>query len=252
MRIHIVQKGDTLFEIAKQYGVDFEKLVELNSQLSSPDMIMPGMKIKIPSESKQVRSSTKKDVRISRDKDERKLEKEKRVEPIERRTLEKEKRDEVKPKPIERPSTKDEDEKIRKTKKIELKVPEQTYPKRPIIEKPKMPKKVKLDDIRDDVKEMKYDYDDIMPEREEIYKRRLREPLPVHQAMNQAMQYYYPPQQPMRNRCHCCHCCSCRRRPSPSTCHCSTAHYPSSAYYPYQQPSYSGNIPYYHPNYHLY
>src|SRR5690625_1315652 len=29
----------------------------MNPQLSSPDMIMPGMKIKIPSESKQVRSS---------------------------------------------------------------------------------------------------------------------------------------------------------------------------------------------------
>ncbi|MEI3605821.1 SafA/ExsA family spore coat assembly protein [Pseudogracilibacillus sp. SE30717A] len=56
MRIHIVQKGDTLFDIAKKYNVNFEDIVRLNSQLSSPDMIMPGMKIKIPSESKQVRS----------------------------------------------------------------------------------------------------------------------------------------------------------------------------------------------------
>ena len=48
MRIHIVQKGDTLWKIAKKYGVNFEELKKLNTQLSNPDMIMPGMKIKIP------------------------------------------------------------------------------------------------------------------------------------------------------------------------------------------------------------
>ncbi|GKU81419.1 SafA/ExsA family spore coat assembly protein [Niallia sp. NCCP-28] len=48
MKIHIVQKGDTLWEIAKKYGVNFEELKMLNSQLSNPDMIMPGMKIKVP------------------------------------------------------------------------------------------------------------------------------------------------------------------------------------------------------------
>ncbi|WP_188453521.1 SafA/ExsA family spore coat assembly protein [Virgibacillus oceani] len=54
MKIHIVQKGDTLWELSKKYGVDFEQLKQVNSQLSSPDMIMPGMKIKIPSSSKPV------------------------------------------------------------------------------------------------------------------------------------------------------------------------------------------------------
>nr|WP_077214105.1 SafA/ExsA family spore coat assembly protein [Bacillus dakarensis] len=49
MKIHIVQKGDTLWEIAKKYGVNFEELKKMNSQLSNPDMIMPGMKIKVPS-----------------------------------------------------------------------------------------------------------------------------------------------------------------------------------------------------------
>ncbi|MEH6944270.1 SafA/ExsA family spore coat assembly protein, partial [Bacillus sp. JJ722] len=48
MKIHIVQKGDTLWKLAKKYGVHFEELKKLNSQLSNPDMIMPGMKIKIP------------------------------------------------------------------------------------------------------------------------------------------------------------------------------------------------------------
>ncbi|PKG24416.1 SafA/ExsA family spore coat assembly protein [Niallia nealsonii] len=48
MKIHIVQKGDTLWEIAKKYGVNFEELKMLNPQLSNPDMIMPGTKIKVP------------------------------------------------------------------------------------------------------------------------------------------------------------------------------------------------------------
>ncbi|WP_052806984.1 SafA/ExsA family spore coat assembly protein, partial [Mesobacillus subterraneus] len=48
MKIHIVQKGDTLWKIAKKYGVNFEELKQLNAQLSNPDMIMPGMKIKVP------------------------------------------------------------------------------------------------------------------------------------------------------------------------------------------------------------
>jgi len=48
VKIHIVQKGDTLWEIAKKYGVDFQELKAVNTQLSNPDMIMPGMKIKVP------------------------------------------------------------------------------------------------------------------------------------------------------------------------------------------------------------
>ncbi|WP_052345805.1 SafA/ExsA family spore coat assembly protein [Paucisalibacillus sp. EB02] len=55
MKIHIVQKGDTLWELSKKYGVDFEALKSANSQLSSPDMIMPGMKIRIPTTAKMVK-----------------------------------------------------------------------------------------------------------------------------------------------------------------------------------------------------
>ncbi|MDW8781527.1 spore coat assembly protein ExsA, partial [Bacillus cereus] len=51
MKIHIVQKGDTLWKIAKKYGVDFDTLKKTNTQLSNPDLIMPGMKIKVPSKS---------------------------------------------------------------------------------------------------------------------------------------------------------------------------------------------------------
>ncbi|MDY0396861.1 SafA/ExsA family spore coat assembly protein [Virgibacillus halophilus] len=55
MKIHVVQKGDTLWELSKKYGVDFEALKQANTQLSSPDMIMPGMKIKIPGTAKTVK-----------------------------------------------------------------------------------------------------------------------------------------------------------------------------------------------------
>lgn len=55
MKIHIVQKGDTLWEIAKKYNVDFEELKQLNSHLASPDMIMPGMKIRIPTATKTIK-----------------------------------------------------------------------------------------------------------------------------------------------------------------------------------------------------
>ncbi len=59
LKIHIVQKGDTLWEIAKKYNVDFEEMKQINSQLSSPDMIMPGMKVKIPSSTKVVKKESK-------------------------------------------------------------------------------------------------------------------------------------------------------------------------------------------------
>jgi morphogenetic protein associated with SpoVID len=55
VKIHIVQKGDTLWKIAKKYGVDFEELKKMNSQLSNPDMIMPGMKIKVPTTSGNIK-----------------------------------------------------------------------------------------------------------------------------------------------------------------------------------------------------
>lgn len=55
MKIHIVRKGDTLWELAQQYGVDFEALKAANSHISSPDMIMPGMKIRIPTSAKAVK-----------------------------------------------------------------------------------------------------------------------------------------------------------------------------------------------------
>lgn len=54
MRIYIVQKGDTLYNIAKAHNVSLDDLIKLNPHLSSPDYIAPGMKIKIPSEVKKI------------------------------------------------------------------------------------------------------------------------------------------------------------------------------------------------------
>lgn len=55
LKIHIVQKGDTLWELSKKYGVNFEELKDMNSHIASPDLIMPGMKIRIPTNAKVVR-----------------------------------------------------------------------------------------------------------------------------------------------------------------------------------------------------
>lgn len=48
MRTHIVQKGDTLWKIAKQYAVGFDELKRLNAHLANPDYIVPGMEIYLP------------------------------------------------------------------------------------------------------------------------------------------------------------------------------------------------------------
>jgi len=44
----MVKKGDTLFEIAKKYGVDLDALIAANPQIADPNVIDVGMKVKIP------------------------------------------------------------------------------------------------------------------------------------------------------------------------------------------------------------
>ncbi|MFD2703988.1 SafA/ExsA family spore coat assembly protein [Salibacterium lacus] len=55
MQIHIAQKGDTLWKLAQQYNVSFEEVKQANHHLADPNQIMPGMKIKIPAKSVQVK-----------------------------------------------------------------------------------------------------------------------------------------------------------------------------------------------------
>ena len=52
MRIHIVQRGDTLWKISRNYGVSFDELKRLNAHLANPEYIVPGMKIFIPDDKK--------------------------------------------------------------------------------------------------------------------------------------------------------------------------------------------------------
>ena len=48
VEVHIVQKGDTLWKISRQYGISFEELKRVNAHLANPDYIVPGMKIFLP------------------------------------------------------------------------------------------------------------------------------------------------------------------------------------------------------------
>ncbi|WP_169870970.1 LysM peptidoglycan-binding domain-containing protein [Shouchella patagoniensis] len=48
MRIHIVQKGDTLWKLANKYDVEPEQIQSANPNVVNPEMLMPGMKLKVP------------------------------------------------------------------------------------------------------------------------------------------------------------------------------------------------------------
>lgn len=52
LTVHIVQKGDTLWKIAKQYQIPFDEIKRLNAHLANPDYIVPGMEIFLPDTAK--------------------------------------------------------------------------------------------------------------------------------------------------------------------------------------------------------
>ena len=52
VEVHVVQKGDTLWKISRQYGISFEELKRVNAHLANPDYIVPGMKIFLPDKAK--------------------------------------------------------------------------------------------------------------------------------------------------------------------------------------------------------
>lgn len=54
MKIHIVKKGDTLYELAKKYNTPLDQIIALNPQIADPNQIEIGMKVKIPSVPKHV------------------------------------------------------------------------------------------------------------------------------------------------------------------------------------------------------
>ena len=51
-KVHVVQKGDTLYGIAFSYGIDQHELAELNG-IKDPNQIKVGQQIKLPSETAQ-------------------------------------------------------------------------------------------------------------------------------------------------------------------------------------------------------
>ena len=47
-RTYIVEKGDTLWGIAKRYGVTLSALIAANPQIKNPNLIYPGNEVRIP------------------------------------------------------------------------------------------------------------------------------------------------------------------------------------------------------------
>lgn len=58
MKIHIVKQGDSLYEIAKRYNVPLEKLIEANPQITNPEVLNLGDKVKIPTSAAPVSGGT--------------------------------------------------------------------------------------------------------------------------------------------------------------------------------------------------
>ncbi len=44
---HTVARGDTLWAIARKYGVELSELIALNPQLKNPNLIYPGQKVRV-------------------------------------------------------------------------------------------------------------------------------------------------------------------------------------------------------------
>ena len=47
-RTHTVRRGDTLWAVAKQYGVELAALIRANPQIKNPNLIYPGEAVKVP------------------------------------------------------------------------------------------------------------------------------------------------------------------------------------------------------------
>lgn len=78
--VHIVQKGDTLWKISRQYGISFEELKRVNAHLANPDYIVPGMKIFLPETTHRKGEVQKKSTAPSHVKQEKQVEQVKKVE----------------------------------------------------------------------------------------------------------------------------------------------------------------------------
>lgn len=48
MKLHIVQQGDTLYNLSNKYAVPLQKLLDANPQITNPDQLNVGDKVKVP------------------------------------------------------------------------------------------------------------------------------------------------------------------------------------------------------------
>lgn len=62
LKIYLAKKGDTFLKVAEDFNVDIDILTQVNSQIAEPEMLMPGMKIKIPQKRKQVKNDLNKTI----------------------------------------------------------------------------------------------------------------------------------------------------------------------------------------------
>jgi morphogenetic protein associated with SpoVID len=58
VKIHMVKKGDTMYEIAKKHDIDLNVLIAANPQIADPNVLDVGMKVKIPNIPKPVTPPT--------------------------------------------------------------------------------------------------------------------------------------------------------------------------------------------------
>ena len=47
-RVHTVGQGDTLWAVAKRYGVGLADLIRANPQIKNPNLIYPGEAVRVP------------------------------------------------------------------------------------------------------------------------------------------------------------------------------------------------------------
>ena len=47
MVIHVVRSGDTIYSIARDYGVELTELISRNPQIKNPNLILPGEQVTV-------------------------------------------------------------------------------------------------------------------------------------------------------------------------------------------------------------
>ncbi|NLC95168.1 MAG: LysM peptidoglycan-binding domain-containing protein, partial [Bacilli bacterium] len=48
MKYHVVQVNETVHDVARKYQISVEEIMKLNRHITSPEYIIPGMKLRLP------------------------------------------------------------------------------------------------------------------------------------------------------------------------------------------------------------